>query len=103
MEREKSKLVRDKIPEIIQESGRNPVIHTAENQEYKEKLYKKLGEEVEEFLESENPLELADILEVTYAIAKLHNISVEYLEQMREEKSNQNGIFEKKIILDSIQ
>lgn len=103
MKREKSKLVRDNIPDMIKESGRNPIVHIAENEEYKEKLYEKLEEEVAEFRASGNPLELVDIIEVTYALAKLQNISPESLEAMREEKARQNGIFEKKIILDSIQ
>lgn len=100
---ERAKLVRDYIPEIIQETGRRPIFHSAEDQEYTAMLRDKLKEEVAEFLESEDPSELADILEVTYALAREKNVSAEQLDELRKKKAEQNGGFEKKIILDSIE
>lgn len=98
----KSKLVRDKIPDIIKASGRTPIIHTASSSEYREKLHKKLQEEVDEFAISNNASELADILEIVYSIATNMNLPIEKLEQLRREKAQKNGIFQNKIILDDI-
>ena len=57
----KSKLVRDKIPEIIRENGKEPIIHIADNKEYWEKLKSKLKEEVDEYFINDSEEELADI------------------------------------------
>ena len=43
-----NKLVRDKIPEILDEKGITYEKRTASPEEYKAELIKKLGEEVEE-------------------------------------------------------
>lgn len=58
------KLIRDRIPEIIQRKGTTPITHTADDKEYQHRLEKKLQEEVNEFLKYNNPEELADIIEV---------------------------------------
>ena len=63
-----AKLVRDKISEIIIQSGGSPEIRFADNEEFWQKLKKKLTEETNEFIESENEEELADIYEVLDAI-----------------------------------
>jgi len=76
-----NKLVRDKIPEIIKDNGNIPITHIASNEEYKEKLKTKLKEEVNEFLEESNKEELADILEVIYAICDFYEIDKEELEK----------------------
>ena len=55
-----NKLVRDKIPKIIEKDGQTPVIHIANKKEYKQKLLEKLQEEVDEFLKDQNQEELAD-------------------------------------------
>ena len=49
-----SKLVRDKIPEIISQQGSSPVTHVASDREYWDKLKEKLKEEGFEFHKSEN-------------------------------------------------
>lgn len=95
-----NKLVRDKIPEIIKEKGENAVTHIAEEKEYWLKLKEKLEEELCKFLESENPEELADILEVIYAICDFKNIQKEKLENLRAQKSAKRGGFKKRIILE---
>ena len=64
-----NKLVRDKIPELIQAQGEHPHIRVLNDEEYREHLHSKLEEEVQEFLRDRNLEELADILEVVYALA----------------------------------
>ena len=94
----KEKLVRDKVIERWQ--GEKPPYHTAKDyQEYWAHLRKKLGEEVQEFLASEDPRELADVLEIVYELGAYHRKSPEELEQMRQEKKETHGEFEQKIIL----
>ncbi len=97
-----SKLVRDRIPEIIQETGETPVTHIADDFEYWEKLREKLQEEVSEFLESENPEELADILEVLEAIYTHQKIDPTELMKTKKDKAEKRGGFAKRIILDRI-
>jgi predicted house-cleaning noncanonical NTP pyrophosphatase (MazG superfamily) len=94
------KLVRDNIPDIIKKKGSTPVTHVADDIEYREKLYKKLTEEIDEFLESDNHEELADILEVIYAIRDLKGISETELETIRKKKFKDRGGFKDRIILD---
>ena len=62
-------------------------------------LKAKLSEELQEFLESEEPEELADLMEVVYAIAEARGISVEQLESLRLKKREQRGGFGKRILL----
>ena len=95
-----NKLVRDKIPEIIKKRGAKFSVHVAGSEEYLQKLKEKLQEEVKEFLESEETEELADILEVIYAIAKAKNMNKSELEKIRIIKRKEKGSFHKRIILE---
>ena len=95
-----NKLVRDKIPEIIKKKGTVPISHIASGDEYWQKLKEKLQEEVNEFLEDENDEELADILEVIYAICDFKKIGKDELEVLRKKKAKERGGFKNKIILD---
>ena len=65
-----NKLVRDRIPEIIQDSGKTCEIEVLDDKTYLEMLDEKLTEELNEYCESHNIEELADLLEVVYATAK---------------------------------
>ena len=91
------KLVRDKIPEIIEASGATPLTRILETEEYLSCLETKLDEEVQEFHESKSPEELADILEVVYAMAEAHGCSREQLQQIFDAKHTARGGFEKRI------
>ena len=97
-----NKLVRDKIPEIIKRDGNKPITHIADSQEYWEKLKEKLKEEVDEFLKNSTEEELADILEVIYAICDFKKINRQKLELLRKKKAKKRGEFRKKIILDEV-
>jgi predicted house-cleaning noncanonical NTP pyrophosphatase (MazG superfamily) len=93
------KLVRDKIPQIIRGKGLEPVIHAADPDEYAMRLRDKLAEEVAEFLASDSdPEELADVLEVIYALAALTGTDPQQLEKPRAAKADGRGGFADRII-----
>lgn len=96
-----NKLVRDKIPEIAIANGQTPVTRQLDDEEYQSELHKKLQEEVTEYLEDVNAEELADILEVVYALGVRLGVSPEELEQLRVQKAEKRGGFEKRIFLES--
>ena len=62
----------------------------------------KLDEELAEYHKDQNIEELADLLEVIYAAAKARGYSVEELEQVRAEKAEKRGGFEKRILLKEV-
>lgn len=97
---EYNKLVRDRIPEIIRDNGGTPITHIADDKEYNIKLQEKLKEEVEEFLKDNNKEELADILEVIYAICDFMKIDIQEVEFLRKDKAEKRGVFRNRIILD---
>ena len=96
------KLVRDKIPEIIEKSGKQCETEILSDEEYLQMLDKKLDEELAEYHQEQNIEELADLLEVLYAAAKARGYSIEELEQVRVEKQKARGSFDKKILLKSV-
>lgn len=96
------KLVRDKIPSIIEKDGKKAVTRILNDDEYKIYLEKKLDEEVAEFHESKNLEELADILEVVYALSEAYG-GIYNLLAVWDEKSKNRGGFSKKILLLEVQ
>ena len=97
-----NKLVRDRIPEIIQDSGKTCEIEVLDDKTYLEMLDKKFMEELNEYYESHNAEELADLLEVVYATAKARGYTKEQLEEIRQNKADKRGAFDQKILLKSV-
>ena len=97
-----NKLVRDKIPQIIEASGKRCETEVLSDERYLEMLDKKLGEELAEYHKDKNLEELADLLEVLYAAASARGYSIEELEQSRIKKRETRGGFEKKILLTKV-
>jgi predicted house-cleaning noncanonical NTP pyrophosphatase (MazG superfamily) len=100
-----NKLIRDKIPNIIAEQGKTFEIELLDDQTFIKKLNEKLKEEIEEYYnakEDEVIGELADILEIVYAIADYNGISIEELENERELKKLKRGGFKERIYLKSV-
>lgn len=91
-----NKLVRDKILEIIKANGQKPTHKILTAEEYAVELTKKLAEEVEEYKKDKNTDELADIMEVVYALASLHSCTAEELEKIRAEKAEKWMVFLRK-------
>ena len=91
------KLVRDRIPEIIKKDGKTPIIEILSNEEYLNELDKKLNEEVAEYQADKSIEEMADVLEVLFAICESRGHTVEELMQVREDKREKRGGFKGKI------
>lgn len=93
-----AKLVRDKIPEIIKQDGRVPLVRQIHGDDLKLALTEKLQEEVQEFIgaknDSEKLEELADVLEVVFGITKHLGYSQEELMSLRAEKREARGGFD---------
>lgn len=98
-----NKLVRDRIPEIIQESGRTCVTRILSEEAYITALELKLSEEVAELQSDKNLEEMADVLEVLRALCDARGYSFEELEALRVKKANERGGFMKKIYLEYVE
>ena len=94
-----NKLVRDKIPEIIEKSGYRPIVRVMDDGEYLTALRKKLDEEVQEYHESGEIEELADVLEVVYALCEAEGHTVDELLSVYTKKHDERGGFKEKIFL----
>lgn len=98
-----NKLVRDKIPGIIEKSGKTCVSHVLTDEEYITALEIKLNEEVAEYQKDKNLEEMADILEVIQAICLAKGYSLVDLETMRAKKADERGGFADKIFLEYVE
>mgnify|MGYP004546087123 FL=1 len=105
MEKTYNKLVRDNIPNIIKNNGEDPITRILTNEEYKQELEKKLYEEYQEVLESSGKdriEELADMLEIIKALAKLENKDLDDIINIANQKNNKRGAFNDKIFLEKV-
>lgn len=98
-----NKLVRDRIPEIIETSGKTCVTEILSDEDYLRMLDAKLDEELAEYHQDQNIEELADLLEVIRAAAVARGYSIEELEKIRAEKAAKRGGFEKRILLKEVE
>ena len=89
-----NKLVRDNIPDICRKNGQIPKISILDEESYGRELKKKLVEEVNEFLESGDTEELADIAEVIDALSEIGGASFEKVIELK---------FENRIFLKSVE
>ena len=96
------KLVRDRIPEIIEADGKTCVCETLSDDDYLTLLDQKLNEELTEYQESKSLEELADLLEVMQAAVKARGWTLEDLERVRADKAAKRGGFEKRILLKEV-
>ena len=94
-----NKLVRDKIPEIIAQQGESANIRILSDKAYTAALEQKLDEETAEFHKEKNLEELADILEVVYALADDLGYSKDDLLHAYNQKHEKRGGFQNRIFL----
>ena len=97
-----NKLVRDKIPEIIEKSGKTCTVETLTEEKYIAMLDAKLTEELAEYQESKSLEELADLLEVMGAVVEAKGYSWDELTEVRKNKREARGGFEKKFLLKEV-
>lgn len=98
-----NKLVRDKIPEIITADGEIPVTRVLDKAEYRDALFTKFGEELEELrTASETGVisELADLQEVLDSLACSYGYSPSGVRAAAEDKREKRGGFSDKIYLE---
>ncbi|MGN0350124.1 MAG: nucleoside triphosphate pyrophosphohydrolase [Roseburia sp.] len=95
--RKQGKLVRDKIPQIIIDDGKKPIIEILSDKDYLIELDKKLNEEVAEYQADKSIEEMADVLEVLFAICEARGHSVDELMQVRDSKRMKCGGFADRI------
>lgn len=98
-----NKLVRDKIPKIIEADGKTCKTRILSNEEYIVALEIKLNEEVAEYQSDKNLEEMADILEVLRVLCVARGYSLKELEALRAKKAEKRGGFVEKIFLESVE
>lgn len=95
------KLIRDLVPGIMRPRGVSVFERSMKEDEYIQRLKYKLLEEAQEVIDAKTPdevsEELADLLEVIYALGKVYNLSMEQIETKRLVKKQQNGGFDNRI------
>ena len=97
-----NKLVRDRIPEIVEASGKTCVTEVLPDEEYLKMVDAKMDEELAEYHKDQNIEELADLLEVIYAATLARGYSIDELERVRAEKAIKRGGFSQKILLKEV-
>lgn len=98
-----NKLVRDRIPEIIEADGKTCVWEILSDEDYLRLLDEKLNEELAEYQQSKSLEELADLLEVLGAVVTARGYTWNQLTALRKEKRERRGGFEKRILLKEVQ
>ena len=100
------KLVRDRIPEIIQKEGNTADIIILSEESFKQAIKEKLIEEATEVCNAQNRddilSELADLQEVMDTIKQLYNINTLEVNTIQAVKALQRGKFEKRLYLKSV-
>ncbi|HHW00191.1 MAG TPA: nucleoside triphosphate pyrophosphohydrolase [Clostridiaceae bacterium] len=96
------KLIRDRIPEIIEAAGSEAIVETLDKDNFQKYLDIKLREEMEEYLEDGSVEELADMVEVIYALLDCKGVSLEEFERIRIAKVNERGAFKKRLLLKEV-
>jgi predicted house-cleaning noncanonical NTP pyrophosphatase (MazG superfamily) len=98
-----NKLVRDRIPEIIEKDGKKLSTKILSESDYIKALKEKSFEELNEYVNTDNDAdaleELADLLEIIHALAECHGASIEKVEEIRKKKAEKRGGFKEKIFL----
>lgn len=93
------KLVRDRTPERIEESGGSCTVDVLGGEDYLKAVDAKLAEELSEYYANPTLEELADLLEVIRAAAVARGYSPAELEEARAKKAAEQGVFERKLQL----
>jgi predicted house-cleaning noncanonical NTP pyrophosphatase (MazG superfamily) len=96
------KLVRDRIPEIIEAEGKRCDVRVLDDGDYAKRLDDKLDEELREYRQSGDLTELMDLVEVVQAIVERQGKNWREFEQLRTMKREARGGFVKRLLLVSV-
>jgi predicted house-cleaning noncanonical NTP pyrophosphatase (MazG superfamily) len=97
-----NKLVRDRVPEIIEASGTTAATRVLDPDNFRTALLEKLREETEELIraeEDEMANEAADVLEVVETLCELHGISLSDVLAKKAAKRASRGAFTQRLFL----
>ena len=98
-----NKLIRDKNVEIMEKLGHKVEYEILNDERYNEELDKKLKEEVNEYLADYSVEEMADVMEVIYAMLDYRGMKMDDVEKVRIEKRNRKGAFKNKVFLKTVE
>lgn len=96
------KLIRDKIPQIIEANGDQYEVRVMSEREFEKELKKKLVEEASELLKTPRKdliNEMADVLELLKSIAGFYEIDFKLIEEKQVKKRKERGGFKKRLFL----
>ncbi|MBF7096526.1 nucleoside triphosphate pyrophosphohydrolase [Alkalibacter mobilis] len=93
------KLIRDKVPELIEKSGRKHTVKVLDEKEYHDALIDKIIEEINEFRATDNEEELADIYEALDCLVELKDYEPMHIDYLRLKKREARGSFKKRFLL----
>ena len=96
------KLVRDRIPEIIIDSGMTPVVSNGKGKHFSFLLYSKLVEELGEFMDNPCAEEAADMLEVFTTLLREHDLSLVQVSGVADIKRAQRSGFKSGVVLHEV-
>ncbi|GAB6520993.1 nucleoside triphosphate pyrophosphohydrolase [Bacillus cereus] len=98
-----NKLIRNKIPQIIEANGKTPTIRILPEDEYIKELCKKTQEELTEYIEAKTKPdkleELSDLLELINALAEQEGTTIEEINNIRKKKAEERGGFSDRVFL----
>lgn len=102
-----NKLVRDKIPELIERNGEKCHFKKLDKRVYIKELRKKFLEELNEYLQAKSDTEaieeLSDVLEVMYALSNIHGKCIKDVEEVRQNKFIERGGFDEMVYLMAVE
>jgi len=96
------KLIRDKIPQVIEAAGDKYEVRIMGKREYEKELKKKLVEEAKELNETPKEKllnEMADVLELLKSISEFYKINFKLVEEKQVQKRKERGGFKKRLFL----
>jgi predicted house-cleaning noncanonical NTP pyrophosphatase (MazG superfamily) len=97
-----NKLVRDRIPEIIEAAGQQCAVDIMADNEVRQALLTKLVEEAQEVLEATPEgltTEIADLCEVLDAVIAAFDLGRESIQALQQKRQDERGGFGKRIKL----
>lgn len=91
MKREINELVRNNIPEILQNAGKDVIYVEIAKEDFENDLILKMQAELGEYLMHKKEKNLVDMYEIFLELIKMRNFNIEHIEQLREDYNNKYG------------